>query len=133
MNGSMFLSIFPAPNEWNSKLVALVTSSLPEKYRELVGFPALVTTGPNCGVSSRKVPSLTPKALAILVNGVSEGMISPASIASRTSFFTLLFSASSSMLIFCLSLILLIFEANCSFFSIISLFYKFNTKSFSIL
>ena len=31
----MFLSILPAPNEWNSKLLAFVTSSLPEKYNAL--------------------------------------------------------------------------------------------------
>ena len=81
MYGSMFLSILPAPNEWNSKLLAFVTSSLPEKYNTLFGFPPLTTTGPSCGVSSRKVPTLTPRAFAILVSGVREGMISPFSIA----------------------------------------------------
>ena len=57
---------------------------------------------------------------AILVSGERDGIISPPSIAFKTSKFTLLFFASSSSVIFCFSLILLIFKANSVFFSIFS-------------
>ena len=60
----MFLSILPAPKEWNSKLVAFVTSSLPEKNNEFSVFPPRVITGPSSGVSSKNVPKRTPNALA---------------------------------------------------------------------